>query len=88
MEEVVGMCRLLSKFLVSMIRMFASAVKASSGTDCYHVVTFSESGEMSCWDTVDGNCLQLKKLTKGVYQHPGLSSSRLKPGEVMLLWFL
>ena len=30
--------------------------KASPGTDCHHVVTSSDSGEMFLWDTVDGLC--------------------------------
>ena len=37
--------------------------KASPGADCHHVVTSSESGEISCWDTVDGACLESKKTT-------------------------
>ena len=35
--------------------------KASPGIDCHHIVTSSESGEMSTWDTDDGACLENKK---------------------------
>ena len=31
--------------------------------DCHHIVTSSESGEMSIWDTEDGACLESKKLS-------------------------
>ena len=31
--------------------------------DCHHIVTSSESGEMSTWDTDDGACLESKKLS-------------------------
>jgi len=36
--------------------------KASPGVDCHHIVTSSESGEMSTWDTDDGACLESRKL--------------------------
>ena len=37
-------------------------LQASPGVDCHHIVTASEAGEMSCWDTQDGSCLESKKL--------------------------
>ena len=37
--------------------------KASPGMDCHLIVTSSESGEMSTWDTDDGACLESKKLS-------------------------
>ena len=48
--------------LITLLRIRCIA-KASPGTDCHHVVTSSESGEISCWDTVDGACLESKKTS-------------------------
>ena len=41
---------------------FSCITKASPGVDCHHIVTSSESGEMSTWDTDDGACLESRKL--------------------------
>ena len=38
------------------IQLFRCIAKASPGTDCHHVVTSSDCGEMFLWDTVDGLC--------------------------------
>ena len=48
--------------------------KASGGTDCHHVVTSSENGEMFLWDTVDGRCVENKKLASHV--HTSIQSYR------------
>ena len=37
---------------------FSCITKASPGVDCHHILTSSESGEMSTWDTDDGACLE------------------------------
>ena len=44
--------------------LFRCIAKASPGVDCHHIVTSSETGEMSTWDTVDGSCLESKKLSQ------------------------
>ena len=42
--------------------LFRCIAKASPGTDCHHIVSSSDNGEMSLWDTVDGQCIDSKKL--------------------------
>ena len=41
---------------------FSCITKAFPGVDCHHILTSSESGEMSTWDTDDGACLESRKL--------------------------
>ena len=36
--------------------------KATAGTEAHFIVTSSENGEMFTWDTVDGRCIENKKL--------------------------
>ena len=43
--------------------------KASGGTDGHHIVTSSENGEMFCWDTEDGRCIESKKLSGLIHTH-------------------
>jgi hypothetical protein len=45
-------------------------------SDCHHIVTSAENGEMFAWDTVDGRCLESKKLT---YVHTSLQPYRFVP---------
>ena len=43
--------------------------KASGGADGHHIVTSSENGEMFCWDTEDGRCIENKKLSTLIHTH-------------------
>ena len=43
--------------------------KASGGADAHHIVTSSENGEMFCWDTEDGRCIENKKLPGLIHTH-------------------
>ena len=43
--------------------------KASGGADGHHIVTSSENGEMFCWDTEDGRCIENKRLSTLIHTH-------------------
>jgi WD40 repeat protein len=43
--------------------------KATGGADGHHIVTSSENGEMFCWDTEDGRCIESKKLQGLIHTH-------------------
>jgi len=57
--------------------------KASPGVDCHHIVTSSESGEMSTWDTVDGACLESKKISQ---VHSSIQAYRVPDSNMVKLF--
>lgn len=57
--------------------------KASPGVDCHHIVTSSETGEMSTWDTIDGACLESKKLPQ---VHSSIQAYRVPDSNMVKLF--
>ncbi|XP_023324405.1 WD repeat-containing protein 7 isoform X4 [Eurytemora carolleeae] len=64
----------------SLVRCIA---KASPGTDCHHIVSSSDNGEMSLWDTVDGQCIDSKKLN---FIHTNIQAYRVPDSSVVKLF--
>ena len=49
--------------------------KANTGSEAHYAVTSSENGEMFIWDTVDGRCIENKKI-------PGLIHTSIQVRDV------